>query len=103
MGQRFGDLVVLVRCGGLAAGLPAAAVFACRGLDDLTGAYDEVVAPLVDQEVSDPDDRVRVGDALRAMSVKIGLTMLGYARAAGCEPQLTWPYWRAPPPGSTTT
>jgi hypothetical protein len=38
----------------------------------------------VDRMISHPDDRVRVNDALRAMSVKIGYAVLSYARVAGC-------------------
>jgi hypothetical protein len=87
MGQGLGDLMVLLRCGRMAAGLPSAAVFAYGSLRPLTAAYQVAVAPVVDQVIGDPADRARVGDALRAMSVKIGLTMLCYARAAGREPQ----------------
>ncbi len=88
MGQRFSDLVVLVRCGRMAAGLPAAALFAYGALDGLTSGYARAVAPLVDGVLGDLGDRVRVGDALRAMSVKIGLAMLAYARAVKREPQV---------------
>lgn len=84
----LGDFLVLLRCGRLAIGLPAAAVSAYRALGDLTQAYDEVVAPVVDLTISDPAHRVQVDHALRAMSVKIGLVMLNYARMAGCRQSL---------------
>jgi hypothetical protein len=53
----------------------------------LTDAYDIVVAPAVAQTVSDPRERSRINGALRAMSVKIGETMVSYACLAGCDPR----------------
>lgn len=88
MEPRLGDILVLLRGWRLAIGLPAATVFAYRTLGDLMHAYDDVVVPIVDRTVSDPADRVRISQALRAMSMKIGLVMLIYARMVGCEQQL---------------
>lgn len=84
MGQGFDDLVALLRCGRLAGGLPSAVVFAYRTLDDLTGSFDDLVAPVVAREIGDPRERAQVCEALRAMSVKIGYAVLSYARMAGC-------------------
>jgi hypothetical protein len=88
MRQRLGDLVALVRCGRLAVGLFGAVTFACRAFRPLTQAYDTVVAPIVERTITDPENRVHVNRALRAMSAKIGLAMLSYARLAGCEERL---------------
>lgn len=88
MGQRLGDLVVLLRCGRLAAGLFAAVRFACRTFGALTEAYDEVVAPIVDRMLTDVDERAKANRALRAMSAKIGLAVLSYARLTGEQDQL---------------
>ncbi len=88
MGQGLSDLVVPLRCARLAVGLPAAVAFACRTISNLTGAYEDVVAPIVERTISDPHERVQVSRALRAMSAKIGLAMLIYARLAGCEQRL---------------
>jgi hypothetical protein len=57
-------------------------------LTPLTTAYDAVVAPAVERSVSDPAERARVNCAIRAMSVKIGETMVTYAWLIGHEPQL---------------
>jgi len=85
MGRPLGDLGTLVRCGRLAAGLPAAFALARRMLDPLGNAYDDVVAPIVEHTITDCSERVRAGNALHAMSAKIGLVMLGYASMTGCD------------------
>jgi hypothetical protein len=85
MGRPVGDLAALVRCRRLAVGLPAAFALACRMLGPLTDAYDDVVAPIVERTITDRGERARADCALRAMSVKIGLVMLGYARMTGCD------------------
>jgi hypothetical protein len=85
MGQGLGDLVALARCGRLAVGLPGAVTFGCRMLSALTGAYEDVVAPVVERTINDLDERAQVSCALRAMSAKIGVAMVSYARLAGCE------------------
>jgi len=85
MRQGLHDLVALLRCGRLATGLPGAVIFARRMLGPLTRAYEDVVAPIVERTISDLDERVQVDCALRAMSAKIGLAMLSYARLTGCE------------------
>jgi hypothetical protein len=56
-------------------------------LGALTSAYDDIVAPIVARSISDLDERARVNPALRAMSTKIGMAMLSYARMAGGEQQ----------------
>jgi hypothetical protein len=85
MGQGLSDLIALVRCGQLAVGLPGAFTFGWRMLRVLTGAYEQVAAPIVERTVSDIDERAEVNRALRATCVKIGVIMLTYARLAGCE------------------
>jgi hypothetical protein len=85
MGQRLADLRVLVRCWRLAGGLPPTVAFGCRMLGTLSSAYDDVVAPIVVRSINDLDERARVNLALRAMSTKIGMAMLSYARMAGGE------------------
>jgi hypothetical protein len=88
MRQGLGDLLALMRCRRLAVGIFGAVTFACRAFGPLTQAYDLVVAPIVERTVTDRDERVRVNRALRAMSAKIGLAMLSYARLAGGEERL---------------
>jgi hypothetical protein len=88
MGQRVQgvrDLLTLARCGRFAAGFPATVAFAHRTLGDLSGAYDLVVTPAVESAITDPAERAGVNAALRAMSMKMGMAMLSYARLAGCE------------------
>jgi hypothetical protein len=85
MRQRLGDLVALLRCGRLAVGLFGAIMFACRAFGPLTEAYDMAVAPIVERSIADLDERVHAHRALRAMSAKIGLVMLSFARLAGGE------------------
>lgn len=87
MGQRLADLCALARCWRLTAGLPPTVAFGCRMLGALASAYDDVVAPIVARSVSDLDERTRVNLALRAMSTKIGMAMLNYARMVGGEQQ----------------
>jgi hypothetical protein len=77
-----------MRCVQLCSGLPEATAFGCRMLGPLTRAYDDVVAPIVEDTVSDLDERARVGCALRAMSAKAGMVILSFARLAGCEQRL---------------
>lgn len=84
MGNGFGDLIALARCWRMAAGLVSAVTFACRTFRGLARAYEEVVAPIVERTVHDERRRVQVNSALHAMSTKIGLAMLNYARLAGC-------------------
>ncbi|MBC2906143.1 class 1 isoprenoid biosynthesis enzyme [Streptomyces cupreus] len=67
----------------MAVGLPSAARDAYRSLPVLALAYEQVVAPLVAQSLSDPLERARVDGSLRVMSVKFGLAMLSYARLTG--------------------
>lgn len=88
MGQGLGDLVALMRCAKLSIGLPGAVAYGCRMLGALTRTYEGEVAPIVERVVSDLDERARVDCALRAMSTKIGMVMLSYARLAGCEERL---------------
>lgn len=88
MRQGLDDLVALVRCRRLAAGLFEAIMFACRTFGALTQAYDRVVAPIVERTIVDLEERVRANRALRAMSSKIGLAMLSYARMAGGKQHL---------------
>jgi hypothetical protein len=57
-------------------------------LGPLAGAYENVVAPIVERTISDLDERTEVTSALRAMSIKMGVAMLSYARMAGCEQPL---------------
>jgi hypothetical protein len=85
MGQGFGDLRAIWRCRRLAAGLPVAVIFAFRTFGALTGAYQDVVVPIVERMIADLDEREQVNRALCAMSAKIGLAMLSYARLTGCE------------------
>ena len=85
MGPGLGELLVPLRCWRLALGLAPAAVFASRSLNELTRAYDNVVAPIVAEAIGDPAERARADRALRAMSMKIGLAMLNYARMSGSE------------------
>lgn len=87
MVQRLADLCALGRCWRLAAGLPPTVAFGCRMLSALTSAYDDVIAPIVAQSISDLDERARVNLALQAMSTKIGMMMLSYAKMAGGEQQ----------------
>jgi hypothetical protein len=88
MRQGLGDLVVLLRCGRFAVGLPAAVRFAGQTIGDLSGAYELVVARIIECEIKDVNERIRVNGALRATSMKIGMAMLQFARLAGCEQQL---------------
>ena len=85
MGQGLGDFIALVRCRRLAAGVPGVIIMGGRSLGALTGAYDDVVVPIVERTISNLDEQVEVGLALRAMSTKIGMVMLCYAELAGCE------------------
>lgn len=57
-------------------------------LTPLATAYDDIVAPAVARSVGDPRERARVNCAIRAMSVKIGETLVSYARLVGIEPRL---------------
>ena len=57
-------------------------------LGALTRAYEGEVAPIVGRRISDLDERARVDSALRAMSTKIAMVMLSYARLVGCEEQM---------------
>lgn len=88
MGQGLDDLVALLRCGRLAVGLPGAITFGWRMFGAVTGAYEDVVTPIVERTISDLDERAQVSCALGAMSAKIGVAMLSYARLAGCEQRL---------------
>jgi hypothetical protein len=88
MGQARYDLAALLRSWRFGLGLPAAICFGWRMLAPLTAAYDDVVAPAVARAVSDPCERARVNCAMRAMSVKIGETLVSYAWLVGNEPQL---------------
>jgi hypothetical protein len=63
--------------------MPAAVSYGWRMFAPLSRAYDTVVAPLVAREISDATEFVRVNRALRAMSVKIGETMVTYGRLTG--------------------
>ncbi|MGW3288001.1 hypothetical protein ACWDR3_25550 [Streptomyces sp. NPDC001002] len=83
MGQGFVEVGALFRSGGMAVGLPSTVVGAYRSLGGLGAAYGQVVAPLVSESLADPDERARAERSLRAMSVKFGLAMLGYARLTG--------------------
>jgi hypothetical protein len=85
MWQGLGDLVELLRCGRLAIGLPAAVRFAGQTIGDLSSAYDQVVARIIECEIRDLAERIRVRGALRAMSMNIGMAMLHFARLAECE------------------
>jgi hypothetical protein len=87
MGQGRDDLAALLRCWRSGVGLPAAVSYGWRMFAPLTDAYEIVVAPIVAQAVGDPRERSRINRALRAMSVKIGETMVSYACLAGCGPQ----------------
>lgn len=88
MGQVLGDFIAVLRRLRLATGLPEAVACAYRGFRVLNEAYEDVVAPIVRQAISDPETRTGVDRALRAMSVKIGVALLSYARLTGCEPRL---------------
>lgn len=88
MRQGLGDFVALLRCSRLAAGLLAAITFTGRRFGALTTAYDNVVAPIVDRAIADVEERGRTNRALRAMSAKIGLVMLSYARLMGAQERL---------------
>ncbi|MGW1216438.1 hypothetical protein ACWD5F_43090 [Streptomyces sp. NPDC002499] len=54
-----------------------------RALPGLGAAYEQVVAPLLVESLADARERARADGSLRAMSVKFGLAMLGYARLTG--------------------
>jgi hypothetical protein len=88
MGQWLTEIGALVRSLRMAAGLPSAAKAAYRSLPRLTEAYEEVVAPLLTQTLTDPCDRDRADRSLRVMSVKFGLVMLAYARLTRRRPRL---------------
>ncbi|MGW3037121.1 hypothetical protein ACWDCB_38710 [Streptomyces sp. NPDC001178] len=88
MGQRIAELGALLRSLRMATGLPSAALAAYRSLPGLAEAYEQVVAPVLADTLTDPRGRDRVDRSLRAMSAKFGLAMLGYARLTGCAPQL---------------
>jgi hypothetical protein len=88
MAQRLGDLAELLRCGRLAVGLPSAIRFASQTIGDLSSAYDRVVAPIVEREISDLAECTRVSGALRAMGMNIGMAMLHFVRLAECEQRL---------------
>ena len=83
IGQSLSDLGTLVRCGRFAAGLPAAIGFAHGTLGGLNNAYDRRVTPAVERAITDVAERARMDAALRAMSMKMGMAMLSYARLAG--------------------
>jgi len=83
MGQGFAEVGALFRSLGMAAGLPSAVGGAYRSLSGLGEAYEQVVAPFLVETLTDPRERDRVDRSLRAMSVKFGLAMLGYARLTG--------------------
>lgn len=88
MGHGIGDIVALTRCARLSVGLPGAVAYGCRMLGALTRTYEGEVAPIVGRLISDLDERARIDSALRAMSTKIAMVMLSYARLVGCEEQL---------------
>lgn len=88
MGQARDDLAAIVRCSRFSLGLPAAATSGWRALGLLARAYDAVVAPIVAREITDAARLPLVNGALRAMSVKIGATMLAYAALAGRPPDV---------------
>ncbi|WP_433887594.1 hypothetical protein [Streptomyces sp. CA-111067] len=88
MGQTVAEAGALLRCLRMGTGLPAAAVAAWRSLPALSEAYEHVVAPMLDDTLTDPAERARIAVSLRATSVKYGIAVLGYARLAGRAPQL---------------
>ena len=88
MGQGRDDLMALLRYWRFGLGLPAAARYGWHMFAPLREAYDTTVAPVVACTVGDARERARTDRALRAMSVKIGETMVGYACLVGREPQL---------------
>jgi hypothetical protein len=89
MGQARDDLAVLMRCWRFGRGMPAAVIFGWRMFTPLLRAYDTVVAPVVARDISDAGEIARVNQALRAMSVKIGETMVAYAALTGHPPDVT--------------
>jgi hypothetical protein len=78
-------LLLSCAAGGSPPGLFGAITFTWREFGPLTEAYDMVVAPIVERAIANLDERVNANRALRAMSAKIGLAMLSYARLAGGE------------------
>ncbi len=82
-GRAHHDVAALLGCWRFAPGLPGAVLFGWRMLPVLMDAYDREVAPVV-AVIVNPGAQASVDRALRAMSIKIGLSMLNFARLAGC-------------------
>jgi hypothetical protein len=82
-GRAHHDVAALLSCWRFAPGFPGAVWYGWRMLPVLMDAYDREVAPVV-AVIVNPAARVSVDRALRAMSIKIGLSMVNFARLAGC-------------------
>lgn len=82
-GRAHHDVAALLSCWRFATGLPGAVRYGWQMLPVLMAAYDREVAPVV-AVVVNPAARVSVDRALRAMSIKIGLSMVNFAQLAGC-------------------
>lgn len=86
-GRAYRDVAALLGCWRFAPGLPGTVLFGWRMLPVLMDEYDREVAPVVAAIVK-PVAQVSVDRALRAMSIKIGLSMLFFAHLAGCPPRV---------------
>ncbi|WP_037306134.1 class 1 isoprenoid biosynthesis enzyme [Amycolatopsis orientalis] len=84
MGGVLRDALGVMRCVPMAAGLPGVVRYVVRDAREIMGAFDEVVAPLVDQSVGTTPALSRdAHDAFLATTIKVGLAMRGYAEMAG--------------------
>lgn len=80
MAAALRDVLAVAKCWQFAAGMPAAVAFLrdC-GAHEYVAAYDRVVAPLVDTQISDEVPRAFVRDSLRYAGVKACYVVHSYA------------------------
>lgn len=88
MGRRRHGVIALLCFFRLASGLPSALRFTWRVIIPLAETYDQVVKPIVERVIAHPAERASVNLALRSMSLKIGVSILSYAKLVGAEPYL---------------
>jgi hypothetical protein len=78
------DLVAIARGVRLASGLPAAAKWTCHfGTVDLVNTYNDVVAPIVAQTITDHQFGAHVRDVLRCAGIKVSYLIHSYSVMAG--------------------
>jgi hypothetical protein len=78
-----GDIIAVLRCAPFAVGLPSVLAFVCFETRPLVDAFDRIVAPMIDQAITDPERNRGAGRALLGTGLKVSLAMSGYATMAG--------------------